>query len=221
MDEESRTLLVDGAIRLGVNLDAGEVERFELYAALLRKWGRKMNLTSRLGTREIVIYHFLDSFAAYRLLARGGEGALVDIGAGAGFPALPLKICLPKLEVSLVDASNKKVSFCRGVVRTLGLTGVEIEHARGEDLSKMPSWAGQFDWAVSRALAPAPKAARLCLPFLRREGTLILYMGRPSEEELRLLREEAHRRRAALEVHDAQIPFLEASRTLGLIRRST
>lgn len=221
LDEASRTLLIDGALRLGVDLGAREVDCFATYAALLRKWGRKMNLSSRLEAREIVIYHFLDSLAAYRLVAAGGEGALVDIGAGAGFPALPLKICLPGLEVSLVDGSNKKVSFCREVVRNLDLAGVEIVQGRGEELARMRSWAGKFEWAVARALAPAPKAARLCMPFLKPGGTLVLYMGRAAEEELLPLREEAVRAGAAVEVHEAQIPFLDASRTLVLVRRST
>jgi 16S rRNA (guanine527-N7)-methyltransferase len=221
LDEASRTLLIDGALRLGVDLTPRQVTEFAAYAALLRKWGRKMNLTARLETKEIVIYHFLDSLAAYRLIAGGGEGPLIDIGAGAGFPALPLKICLPPLEVSLVDGSHKKASFCREVARSLGLAEVEVVQARSEELFDRPAWAGRFQWAVARALAPAPKSARLCLPFLKPDGTLILYMGKAGEGEIRPLREEAGLLGAAVEVHEAQIPFLEASRTLVLVKRST
>jgi len=212
-------MLVDGGRRLGVELDAESVALFDSYAELLRKWGKKMNLSSRLGMSEIVLYHFLDSLAGYRLLAGAGEGALIDIGAGAGFPALPLKICLPGLAVSLVDSSNKKVSFCREAVRHLGLADVEIVHARGEELAKMPAWTGQFDWAVARALAPALKAARLCLPFLKPGGRLLLYKGKAGEDEILPLREEMDQVGAAVEVRDVQVPFLDASRSLVVVTK--
>ena len=219
MDDRCRAMLVDGGRLLGIELDAEDLARFDSYAALLRKWGKKMNLSSRLEMKDIVLYHFLDSLAGYRILAGAREGALVDIGAGAGFPALPLKICLPGLDVSLVDSSNKKVSFCREVVRGLGLADVEIVHARGEELAKMPAWAEQFDWAVARALAPALKAARLCLPFLKPGGKLLLYKGKAGEDEILPLREEMDQVGTAVEVRDVQVPFLDASRSLVVVTK--
>lgn len=222
MDDRCRAMLVEGGRLLGVEIDAEGVARFDAYAALLRKWGRKMNLTSRLEMEEIVLYHFLDSLAGYSLLAGAGEGNLVDIGAGPGFPALPLKICLPALGVSLVDSANKKVSFCREVVRSLGLADVEIVHARGEELAKLPAWKEEFDWAAARALAPALKAARLCLPFLKPGGKLMLYKGKAGENEIFPLREEMERAGAAVEVRKVQIPYLDASRSLVVVtKRST
>lgn len=219
MDDRCRTMLLEGGRRLGVELDAESVARFDSYAALLHKWGQKINLSSRLEMNEIVLYHFLDSLAGYRLLAGAGEGALIDIGAGAGFPALPLKICLPRLYVTLVESANKKVSFCREVVRHLGLTDIEIVHARGEELAKIPAWTERFDWAVARALAPALKAARLCLPFLRPGGRVLLYKGKAGEDEILPLREEAERIGAAVEVLGVQVPFLDASRSLVVVTK--
>jgi 16S rRNA (guanine527-N7)-methyltransferase len=222
LNDASRELLVSGAGSLGVELSPSGVERFDTYIGLLQKWGKKMNLSTRLETDEIVVYHFLDSLATCRAIARGGEGTLVDIGAGAGFPALPLKIALPRLEVSLIDSSNKKLSFCREVVRRLDLTEVEIVQGRGEELARLPAWRGRFDWAVARAFGAAVKTARICLPFLGERGTLILYKGKVQEEELLPLREEADRIGAAVEVEEIQVPSLDASRSLVFVtKRST
>jgi 16S rRNA (guanine527-N7)-methyltransferase len=217
MSGASRDLLVSGAGSMGVDLSPSVVERFDTYVGLLQKWGKKMNLSTRLETDEIVVYHFLDSLAACRAIALKGGGSLVDIGAGAGFPALPLKIALPRLEVSLIDSSNKKVSFCREVVRRLDLTAVEIAQGRGEELARQPAWKGRFDWAVARAFGAAVKAARIGLPFLREGGTLILYKGKVREEELLPLREEADRVGAAVRVEEIRVPSLDASRSLVFV----
>jgi len=219
MNDELRELLVVGAGELGVELSSPDVDRFDTYIGLLQKWGKRMNLTTRLETDEIVVYHFLDSLAACRSIARRGEGTLVDIGAGAGFPALPLKIALPRLEVSLIDSSNKKVSFCREVVRRLDLAKVEVAQGRGEELARQPAWRGRFDWAVARAFGAALKAARICLPFLGEGGTLVLYKGKVREEELLPLREEADRIGASVEVEEIQVPSLDASRSLVFVTK--
>ena len=125
-------MLVEGADRLGAPLDPTRVEQFAAYAALLQLWGKKINLTSRRTETEIVVYHFLDSLAGLQVLGRR-EVRLADIGAGAGFPGLPLKIALPALSLTLMESSHKKISFCREVVRTLGLEGVTFLEERAEE----------------------------------------------------------------------------------------
>jgi 16S rRNA (guanine527-N7)-methyltransferase len=219
MEGDVREILARGAAETGVTLDATGRDRFSLYAELLQLWGRKMNLTSRLETREVVITHFLDSLSAFPLLAAAPETSLIDIGSGAGFPSLPLKICLPGLSVVLVESAHKKVSFCREVIRRLDLAGATVVEARGEDVAGREDLAGSFDWAVVRAVGEAAKMARLSFPFLRPGGTLILYKGTPGETELRSLEKEAARLGADFTLQPVQVPYLDASRTLILIKK--
>lgn len=218
-DRDLGELLRRGAEDLGVRLHAREEALFSRYADLLQLWGGKMNLTSRLETGEIIIYHFLDSLTAYRTVAGRGGKRLIDVGAGAGFPGLPLKICLQDLDTHLAESSKKRVSFCREVVRQLGLSGVVVRQERGEKLSLEAEYEQSFDWAVVRAVGPADEMLRICLPFLRQGGTAILFKALLEGEELRLLELEALRQGVSIELLPVRVPFLDAPRTLVLATR--
>lgn len=218
-DSEAGDLLHRGAKDLGVRLREREAKLFSHFTDLLQLWGGKMNLTSRLETQDIIIYHFLDSLSAYRTVAGRGGKRLIDIGAGAGFPALPLKICLPGLEAHLIESSKKRVSFCREVVRRLELSGTVVLHERGEKLCRKAEYEHSFDWAVVRAVGPADEMLRICLPFLRTGGTAILFKALLEGDELRFLEEEVLRQRASLELLPVHVPFLDAPRTLVLATR--
>jgi 16S rRNA (guanine527-N7)-methyltransferase len=219
MEGEVGKILARGAAETGATLDDAGRNRFSLYAELLQLWGRKMNLTSRLETREIVITHFLDSLSAFPLLTAASKTSLIDIGSGAGFPSLPLKICLPGLSVTLVEGAHKKVSFCREVIRRLDLAGATVVEGRGEDVAGREDLGGAFDWAVVRAVGEAAKMTRLSFPFLRPGGTLILYKGTPGEEELRALEKESARLGADFTLRPVRVPYLDARRTLILVRK--
>ncbi len=219
LQDDAVTILTRGTAEMGVPLDATGRERFALYAELLQLWGRKMNLTSRLETREIISTHFLDSLAAFPLLTAARESSLIDIGSGAGFPSLPLKICLPGLSVVLVESAHKKVSFCREVIRRLDLADAAVVEGRGEAVAMEEDLAGAFDWAVIRAVGEAAKMVRLSFPFLRPGGTLILYKGDPGKEELRALEKETARLGADFTLQPVRVPYLDAHRTLVLVRK--
>ena len=135
MQDHLRTLLEDGAKALGITLDDEQIEAFLLYLRELKRWNRRLNLTSVVEEREIVVRHFLDSLVPERFL--GPEWRIVDLGSGAGFPGIPLKLARPDLSVLLVDSSMRKVAFERHIIRTLGLQGIEALHARGEDLPSL------------------------------------------------------------------------------------
>jgi len=221
-DAGATATLAEGARIFGIPAGPGEIDLFSRYSDLLQLWGKKMNLTSRLKGEEIAVYHFLDSLAAYGTITGRGGGDLVDIGAGAGFPALPLKICIPGLHVLLVESSRKKVSFCREVARRLGLSDVEVLHERGEILSQGEGYGENFDWAVTRAVGAAADMVKICLPFLRPGGTAILYKAVLEGEEFEELEEETNRAGASLSLLPVTVPFLDASRTLAIItKRST
>jgi 16S rRNA (guanine527-N7)-methyltransferase len=202
-----------------VFLKGEEVERFALYADLLQRWGRKINLTSRIKTEEIIIYHFLDSLAAFGTIEGGPGRQLVDIGSGAGFPSLPLKICMPDLRVCLVEGSRKKVSFCREVVRHLGLRGVEVLQERGERIGGLPAYEDSFDWSVVRAVGRARDVLRICLPLLRPGGSAILFKGALEGEELRSLENEVDYRGASLRLLPVDLPYLQAPRVLAIVKK--
>ena len=119
---------------LGATLEEPQDVQFELYVELLQRWGRKINLTSRRTEEEIVVYHFLDSLAALRLLGPDAAGRLLDIGTGAGFPGIPLKIVRPRIEVCLMGGSHKKMSFCREASRRRGA----MERRRGNRAADRP-----------------------------------------------------------------------------------
>lgn len=179
MNERAKDHLVRGALQLGVELTPAQLGRFYALAAELKKWGKKINLTAIRDDEEIAVKHFLDSLTL--LKATGRHGRLLDIGAGAGFPALPVKIVCPELHVTTVDAVEKKVIFQRHAARVLGLHGFEALHARGEELA--PRYAGHFDWVISRAFSDIPTFARMALPLLRATGRIVAMKGRGGSDE--------------------------------------
>lgn len=217
MNDSHRELLVTGASSLGVSLDAAAVERFFAYLALLQSWGKKINLTSRLEAREVIVYHFLDSLAGVPVLETTPTARVVDLGAGAGLPALPLKFALPRLRMLLVESVRKKVAFCREAIRTSGLTEIEAVWGRGEDLGTRPDQHRTFDWVVSRALGSCPHVARLALPFLAPGGRLLLYKGEPDSRELREMDSFCAERGGVWERQRVSIPGLKAARSLIIV----
>lgn len=216
---EAVELLISGAAELGVPLNNEAVTRFTNYLSLLQTWGRKMNLSSRLVDREIVIYHFLDSLSGARWITETPAASIVDLGAGAGFPSLPLKIALNDLLVLLLESSNKKVSFCREVIRALHLKGAEVHWGRGEVAGTLPDCQGRYDWSVSRALGRADVVARLSFPFLKPGGRILLYKGALSDDEIADLDRLCSATGALWESHPVFVPFLDGARTHIIIRK--
>jgi len=179
MNQDAKDLLVRGAAQLGVELTPAEVGKFALFAAELKKWNRKINLTAITTEREIAIKHFVDSLALCRVVNKGGR--LLDLGSGGGFPVIPFAIVHPRSESVSVDAVEKKVIFQRHVGRTLGLHHFEAIHARGEELAgRFPS---HFDWVVSRAFSDIPTFVRMALPLLAPGGRIVAMKGQAGREE--------------------------------------
>ena len=145
MEQTARDLLVEGMRRMDLALSGEALARFDTYLALLQRWGSRINLTARLGSREIVTHHFLDSLAGVGLLAESTQARVIDIGCGAGLPSLPLKFALPELRVTLVDSVRKKIAFCEEVIRETNLTEATAVWGRVEELAKTPEHRAAHD----------------------------------------------------------------------------
>jgi 16S rRNA (guanine527-N7)-methyltransferase len=169
-------LLVAGAATLGIQLGVNAVAAFRAYREDLLRWSERMNLTALATPAQIVRQGFLDSLACAPLLPTSSR-RVIDIGSGAGFPAIPLAIVKPDLEFTLVEPSRKKVTFLRHVTRRLKLTLVRIQPNRVEALLGESDMIGTFDVAVARAVAPLADAGRLVLPFLRPAGIFLAQTG--------------------------------------------
>lgn len=179
MDQDAKDLLVRGSALLGLALTPAQVGKFALFAAELRKWNRKINLTAITTEREIALKHFVDSLSLCRVVDGGGK--LLDLGSGGGFPVIPFVILHPKSEAVSVDAVEKKVIFQRHAGRLLGLSRFEAIHARGEELAGR--FAGHFDWVVSRAFSDIPTFVRMALPLLAPGGKIVAMKGQGGLEE--------------------------------------
>lgn len=180
MNQSTRSLLLQGAAAFGVALSPPQLDAFGYYAAELKKWNRKINLTAITGDEEIVIKHFVDSLSICPIVA--GAGSVLDLGSGGGFPVIPLKVVDANIEALSVDAVEKKIIFQRHVGRLLGLSGFTALHARGEELAGR--FAGRFDWVVSRAFADIPTFVRMALPLCAADGKILAMKGQAGRAEV-------------------------------------
>jgi 16S rRNA (guanine527-N7)-methyltransferase len=174
--------LIDLLTPLGVSVDAAVLERLEWFGQELLRWNRTHNLTAITDPLEVRDKHLADSLTLLPLL--GNARRLLDLGSGAGFPALPLKIVRPELEIVSVDAVGKKIAFQRHVARTLKLAGFTTIHGRAEDLPGTPPCGSGFDIVTARALGSLPLLATLAAPCLAAGGRLIAMKGAEGAAEL-------------------------------------
>lgn len=174
-------LLKAYAADLGVALDDTQLAQFDRYAQRLVEWNEKMNLTGITDSYGIVIRHFVDSLTLVPLLPEGA--ALIDVGTGAGFPAIPAAIARPDIRVTLLDSLNKRLTFLTAVCEELKLSCVTV-HARAEDGGHKPELREAFDVATARAVAALPTLCEYCVPFVKRGGVFVALKGPESEKEL-------------------------------------
>lgn len=175
---EALGVLVAGSLELGIRLSSLQVGQFGEFQRVLLEWNQRMNLTSITAPVEVQVKHFLDSLTVVCALpgpVREGEqpATLLDVGAGAGLPGIPLAIVLPLLQVSLLEATQKKCRFLDHAIAVLGLPNATVLCGRAEELGRQPEQRGAYDVVVARAVAPLAALAELCLPFARVGGCMI------------------------------------------------
>ena len=184
---EKRAYLIESFHKFGYELSERQIGQFLTYADLLVEWNEKMNLTAITEFEEIVWKHFIDSVAVYQselITDDVFRGHLIDVGTGAGFPGIPLKIIYPNLKITLLDSLNKRISFLQEVVNACGLTDVELVHGRAEDYGKNPAYREKYDLCVSRAVANLSILSEYCIPLIRKGGLFISYKSSDMKEEL-------------------------------------
>jgi 16S rRNA (guanine527-N7)-methyltransferase len=174
--------LTNQAKIIEIQLDHTQNHLFAIHAIELIKWNHKINITTITDPVEVASNHFLDSLVPARFIPP--EAAMLDIGSGGGFPGIPLKVILPKLSVTLIDASRKKTSFLKHVIRTLKLENIEALHMRAEDLAIQPRYINRFDVIISRALSSLDAFVLLALPLLKNRGVIIALKGEIDKSEL-------------------------------------
>ena len=210
-------LLCEGASLIGVDLTSAERDLFMLYLRELKSWNKKINLTGLKSDRDIVIGHFLDSMSAARFVPEGSR--LLDIGSGAGFPGIPIKIISPSLEVTLLDSVHKKVVFMREVIRSLGLGGIEAVWGRAEDQGNGIE-RRSFQSVITRAVGPIPGILRLSESYLAAGGRIILMRGQRGGEEWEAARSDVSEEYRLAERSDFTLPFGGQSRTILVVERA-
>lgn len=178
--------LVSEARSLGLHITPAQARQFAMYAADLVAWNERANLTTIIGERDIQIKHFLDSLTClWALPAKTDHTTVLDVGSGAGFPGLPLKIYDPSLQVTLLESVGKKTAFLAHVVERLGLTGVTVVTDRAESLGHNKAYRERYDVVVARAVADLAVLAEYCLPLCRVGGLFVAQKKAGIDAEMR------------------------------------
>lgn len=168
-----------------ISLSEQQNEQFETYFRLLVEWNEKINLTAITDKKEVYLKHFYDSVAPVLQGHITNEPIrLLDIGAGAGFPSLPMKIICPEIDVTIIDSLNKRINFLKLLADELGLTGVHFYHGRAEDFGQDKAFRGQFDIVTARAVARMQVLSELTIPFLKVSGRLIALKAAAADQEI-------------------------------------
>jgi len=220
-------LLVEGCRRLQIPLSAAAIEAFERYYQELVTWNERLNLTAIVGVEEVQTKHFLDSLVSLPLLAEELGASLplpplrlLDVGTGAGFPGVPLKLASPALQLTLMDGTQKKIAFLEHLVKVLGLEGVTLVHGRAEELGRTAPHREHYDIVVARAVAPLNTLAEYLLPLVRKGGLAVFYKGPSAPQEFMQARRALNVLGGeAVRLAPVEVPFLPERRFILLVKK--
>ena len=178
-------LLEECLEKLNISIDEDQKSKFEKYYSLLLEKNKVMNLTRITDEREIIIKHFVDSLMICKVIDMNKVESLIDVGTGAGFPGVPIKIMWPNIKVTLLDSLDKRVGFLKEVIEELDLEDIEAIHGRAEDLGQDANYREQYDLCASRAVANLATLSEYCIPFVKDQGIFVSYKADESDEEIK------------------------------------
>jgi len=218
-------VLIEKSEDISVPLTAENIKAFTMYASLLREWNEKMNLTNITDDEGIAMRHFIDSLTLVAHLEEEMKKkktqnlSLLDVGTGAGFPGIPLKVAMPSLQVTLLDSLRKRVRFLEEVCKKLELSDISAVHIRAEDAGKSKIYREQFDIVTARAVAPLPVLSEYCIPFVK-VGGIFLAMKGHSEEEVNDARKAIVQLGGTIEgFRQFSLPGTDVQRSIVTIRK--
>lgn len=181
MTEYSKKILTEGFSQFGVKASDEQISQLEKYMDFLLEQNKVMNLTAITDEKEFVIKHFVDSVSIIPSLNEYNVKSLIDVGTGAGFPGIPVKIMCPDIRVCLIDSTGKRIRFLNEVIRILSLDGIKTVQSRAEELGHNPEYREQYDAATARAVAPLNCLLEYCMPFVKVGGIFISMKGLSEE----------------------------------------
>lgn len=213
-------LLIRGAEELGLPLDDRALERFALFTEELIERNKVMNLTAITEPEEIAIKHYLDSLALLHYVSIGRGKSIADVGCGAGFPGIPVKIVREDISLCSIDSLGKRVNFLEDMVKKLELNHCSCIHARAEEVGAQQSFREQFDYATARAVARMRVLCEYCLPLVQTGGAFIAMKSRESAEEMKEAENAVKLLGGEIEaVHSYTLPNSDIARTIAVIRK--
>lgn len=219
LGEEYKKLLAEEATRFGITIPERQEEKFLLYADLLVQWNEKINLTAITDEEGIVIKHFLDSLSIMPHVPADAD-SLIDVGTGAGFPGIPVRIVNDRIKVTLLDSLDKRVKFLNEVISRLELRDIYAVHGRAEDLGADKKYRERFDVAVARAVASMPVLLEYCLPFVKVGGVFIAMKGPEAQTELKESKKALDILGGeVIDVKEFSLPRIENKRCIVLIKK--
>ena len=223
MLKDDENILIDGAQKMGINLYKEQIKKFSRFLELLVQWNQKINLTSLKTPRGIIIKHFLDSISCVKVINKYSdtEGInIIDVGAGAGFPGMPIKIICPSIRLSLLEARKKKALFLEKIIGEMNFQQVEILNGRAETFGKSEDYRERYDIAISRAVARLNVLSEYCLPLVRVGGLFVAQKGRSYKEETeKSLKTVQVLGGELIGVENVLIPFINQERYLLVIKK--
>ncbi|MFC5559704.1 16S rRNA (guanine(527)-N(7))-methyltransferase RsmG [Ureibacillus thermophilus] len=204
----------------GIELNETQIEQFRKYFEILVEWNEKMNLTAITDFEGVYLKHFYDSISAAIYFDFTKVKTLCDVGAGAGFPSIPLKICFPHLQVTIVDSLNKRITFLNHLSEQLNLTNCRFVHARAEEFGQNPAYREQFDIVTARAVARLNVLAELCIPLAKIGGQFLALKAAAADEEYKEAKKAIQVLGASLkEKFDYHLPIENSERTIFVFNK--
>lgn len=209
---------VDRLQEHGITVTEEQLHQFESYYEVLVEWNEKMNLTGITEREQVYTKHFYDSITLAFYVDMTKVNTMADIGSGAGFPGIPLKICFPHLKLTIVDSLNKRINFLNHVVDSIGLSGVELIHGRAEEIARKQGYRDGFDLVTARAVARMVVLNEFCLPFTKVGGRFAAMKGSDPAEEVKEAGRSLKELRGELDaIHSFSLPVEESDRHIVII----